>query len=471
MSHRTRTVAVSVAAAAALFAVATTAAFAKPATATVTRAAVPPGAIKHIVVIDLENEDFDDTFGPSSPATYLNGPLRDQGELIENYYATSHASLGNYISQVSGQASTPIGEQRLHQPGHAAAALRRLLRRRRRAPTPTRRRWPGQVVGDGCVYPAPTATSHGAQTIGDQLDAQHGARTPDRTSRWRAYAEDMGNIPSRDYGVPDPMGGTDCAHPPIGGVDVVEPAVAGDQYATRHVGVLYLHSVIDDVARCAAHVVPLGTVTARRERRARHLHRPPRRGLLRSRRPRRSSRSSRRTCATTATTPPAPAPTPRAGTPGGLVGADLWLKHWMPLILGSPAYQSGKMLVVVTFDEGNPLKTAARVRGVLRGTAGPELAVAGICADSWAVRCPGAGAWLDRVPGRREGGRAILLNPKYIVPGSVNATAYNHYSALRSYEDLLGITSGGDDGLGHLGFAAVGGLAPFGPDVFNARCR
>jgi hypothetical protein len=37
---------------------------------------------------------------------------------------------------------------------------------------------------------------------------------------------------------------------------------------------------------------------------------------------------------------------------------------------------------------------------------------------------------------------------------------------LRSYEDLLGLTTGGTDGEGHLGFAAAKGLAPFGPDVF-----
>jgi hypothetical protein len=64
---------------------------------------------------------------------------------------------------------------------------------------------------------------------------------------------------------------------------------------------------------------------------------------------------------------------------------------------------------------------------------------------------------------------AVLLNPRYIVPGSVNTTGeYKHFSALRSYEDLLGLTRGGDDGLGHLGFAAEPGLAPFGRDVFNA---
>ncbi len=33
---------------------------------------VPPGAIKHIIVIELENESYSSTFGASSPATYLN---------------------------------------------------------------------------------------------------------------------------------------------------------------------------------------------------------------------------------------------------------------------------------------------------------------------------------------------------------------------------------------------------------------
>jgi len=71
---------------------------------------------------------------------------------------------------------------------------------------------------------------------------------------------------------------------------------------------------------------------------------------------------------------------------------------------------------------------------------------------------------------QRGGGQvgAVLLNSRYIVPGTDNTTgSYNHYSALRSYEDLLGLRRGGTDGLGHLGFAAEPGLAPFGRDVFN----
>ena len=46
---------------------------------------------------------------------------------------------------------------------------------------------------------------------------------------------------------------------------------------------------------------------------------------------------------------------------------------------------------------------------------------------------------------------------------------YDHYSALRSYEDILGITRGGDDGFGHLGYAATAGARPFGKDVFSRR--
>ena len=40
-------------------------------------------------------------------------------------------------------------------------------------------------------------------------------------------------------------------------------------------------------------------------------------------------------------------------------------------------------------------------------------------------------------------------------------------SALRSYEDLLGIDRGGADGHGHLGYAGRGQYETFGSDVFN----
>lgn len=63
--------------------------------------------------------------------------------------------------------------------------------------------------------------------------------------------------------------------------------------------------------------------------------------------------------------------------------------------------------------------------------------------------------------------RGVVFISRFIKPGSVSNQPYNHYSWLRSTEDTFGITTGGIDGQGHLGFAGVEGLRPFGPDVYN----
>jgi hypothetical protein len=63
---------------------------------------------------------------------------------------------------------------------------------------------------------------------------------------------------------------------------------------------------------------------------------------------------------------------------------------------------------------------------------------------------------------------SVLISP-YIRPGSVSKRFYNHYSWLRTMEDLFAVAhhSRGLDGQGHIGYAAQPGLAPFGPDVFT----
>ena len=71
----------------------------------------------------------------------------------------------------------------------------------------------------------------------------------------------------------------------------------------------------------------------------------------------------------------------------------------------------------------------------------------------------------DTTPGGGITG-SVLLSP-YITPGSVSDQPYNHYSWLRSMEDLFGVHDGGADGRGHLGYAGADGLRPFGPDVYN----
>jgi phosphatidylinositol-3-phosphatase len=424
------------------------------ATPAVTRAAVERGDITHVVVIDLENESFSTTFGATSPATYLNSVLVPKGELVENYYATSHVSQGNYISQISGQAATPtqnndcIDLSTLRKPPVLGGFT---------DITPGTPAADGQVVGDGCVFPA------SVPTIGSQLDARYAGESDVRLP-WRAYVEDMGNNPARDYGTTDPSGGTDCAHPPIGGPDYSNSASVGDQYATRHNPFVYFHSIIDNTALCNSRVVPLGTLSVgtggARDTFTGHLAA--------------DLREKETTPALSFVVPnlcndghdaKCVAPDIEGGSAGGLAAADLWLKHWMPLLLDSPAYRSGEMLIVVTFDEAGFGDT----RACCGQQPGPNLSnpgyspILGLFGLQTPPTSPGV------YPGGGQVG-AVLLNAKLIKAGTRNTTGYyNHYSALRSYEDILDLRAGGTDGYGHLGLAATATLRPFGTDVFTAH--
>ena len=91
----------------------------------------------------------------------------------------------------------------------------------------------------------------------------------------------------------------------------------------------------------------------------------------------------------------------------------------------------------------------------------------------------------DFTPGGGDTG-TVLISP-LIKPGTVSSTYYNHYSTLRTLEDLFltgqsctepsnldtplpaGTVCGGLDGQGHIGYAAQAGLASFGSDVFTAE--
>lgn len=57
---------------------------------------------------------------------------------------------------------------------------------------------------------------------------------------------------------------------------------------------------------------------------------------------------------------------------------------------------------------------------------------------------------------------AVALSP-CIAPGAVSPVPYNHYSMLRSVEDIFGLR--------HLGYAALPNESSFGADIFTRRCR
>jgi phospholipase C len=340
-----------------------------------------PPPIKHVFLIVLENESFDDAFGPASPATYLSQELPRQGQLLPQYYGIGHASLDNYVAMVSGQApNVQTQGDCVFYTDFVALPLGLDAN--------------GQVAGTGCVYPA------NVPTVVDQLEAAGFS--------WKGYMEDMAATPGEP---------ATCRHPALNSMDSTQSARAEDQYAVRHNPFMYFHSIIDDAERCDAHVVDLENLRA--------------------------------DLGSTTTTPNYVFITPDLcsdghdtdcvdGRPGGLVSADEFLKEWVPLITASPAFRDSGLLLVY-FDES--------------GFTGAEGATA-CCGETFGPNTPLPGLF---GPGGGRSG-AVLLS-QYTQPGSVNDTAYNHYSLLRSIENLFG--------LDYIGFAKQSGLKAFGEDVYN----
>ena len=375
-------------------------------------AAEPP--IRHIFVITLENKNFSATFGPHSDAPYLAQTLKAKGALLTQYYGTGHSSLDNYVAMMSGQASTPQTSADcdifadFHQAGTAPD---------------------GQAVGQGCVYPA------SVKTLANQLMK--------KGLTWKGYMGDMGNDPERESAT--------CGHPALNTPDLTEKAEApsaavplGDMYATRHDPFMYFHSVID-LPACRQDVVNLHQLKSD----------------LRS----------------VATTPNFSYITPNLcddghdspcanGGPGGLKSINTFLQEWIPLILDSPAYQKDG-LIIINFDEGGKGQIEKMATGTVVTVYGAT------CCDQ--QEGPNLGRTYPVVRTRMSHGRLItvktvsfggdrtgaLLLSKYIRPGTVSNVGYNHYSLLKSLEEIFGIHQ-------YLGYAGQKGLAAFGSDVFTS---
>jgi hypothetical protein len=113
-------------------------------------------------------------------------------------------------------------------------------------------------------------------------------------------------------------------------------------------------------------------------------------------------------------------------------------------------------MLVITWDEA-----------AVASSAGDGKADADGCCDEHVVNTPraaGIGSDLSGVTSivGSGGGRtgALVLSP-FVRAGTVSTVPYNHYSLLRTVEDLFG--------LGHLGYAGqASGVVDFGADVFTA---
>ena len=164
----------------------------------------PP--VKHVFLIVLGDNGYEEAFGAASPAPYLAKTLRGQGELLANYYAVTQGELANQIALISGQG--PTAETAANCPNYTDIA-------------PATVGVGGQVEGSGCVYPA------AAQTLPGQLAAGG--------MKWKAYVEDIGN-----GGAEQP---TTCRHPTLGGPDGSQAPLPGDAYETWRNPFVYFHSL------------------------------------------------------------------------------------------------------------------------------------------------------------------------------------------------------------------------------------
>jgi hypothetical protein len=375
------------------------------------KAVAAPAAVKihHVFIIVLENEGFETTFGPHSPAVYLNS-LTQRGALLDHYYGIGHASLDNYIAMISGQGPNPVTQ------GDCQSFVDFDT-------TKTARN--GQVIGRGCVYPAST------QTIAGQLER--------KGLSWKAYEEDMGGDPARESAV--------CGHPALGAADGTQHAEKNDQYATRHNPFVYFHGIIDKPA-CAAHVVNLTALRA-------------------------DLKSADQTPNYAFITPNlchdghdgAKGKPCVDGEPGGLVSADAFLRGLVPDILASPAFKDGGLLIV-TFDESDldarrdPVTKKVTLTGGDAEACCEEPASPNIAAGDKVFGAPDRGPGIFGPGGGRIG--AVLISSA-VAPGTVSHRPYNHYALLRTIEDLFRLK--------HLGYAGQPGLQGFGPDVFTVETR
>lgn len=334
--------------------------------------------IRHVFVIMMENEGYDDTFGGAN--TYLSHTLPAQGAMLTNYYGIGHFSNDNYTGFISGQP--PTADNQLDCIGSGFVNF----------PTGSGQDANGIQQGNGCVYPA------AVPTLANQLTADG--------LTWKGYEEDMGNIPTRESAT--------CGHPTVGGSDGTASAVAGDGYASRHDPFVYFHSIID-TPQCNTDVVPLGNTSG---------------GLP-------ASAPSGTTGLVTdlqsvATTPNFSFITPNLCDDGhdypctnetspdtsNVNDISDWLQTWIPIIKASPAYQQDG-LIEVTFDESDTSDATA------------------CCGETPGPAATSGGNGIFGPGGGRIG--TILISPS-ITPGLVVAkTSYNHYSSLASIEDLFGL--------------------------------
>jgi hypothetical protein len=254
-----------------------------------------------------------------------------------------------------------------------------------------------QLLGSGCVYPDST------QTLAGQLSA--------KGLTWRAYVE----------GIDEGGALGTCPHPALGQADPsAQEAASSGPYATFRNPFVYFDAITGS-PQCAADDIGLDKLGG-------DLASPKRTPSFAYIVPDRCHDGNPTPCS--------------AGAPAGLAPADTFLKQVVPEITGSKAYKESGLLVI-TVDEAP--------------SSGAFADSSSCCGQPLFPNAP-----TKTLTGAPSGGGAVgalLLSP-YVKAGTTSQQLFNHFSLLRTIEDLFGV--------GHLGYAALSAVKSFEPAMFTA---
>jgi hypothetical protein len=254
-------------------------------------AAVSLPPIKHVFLVMLSSQGFNQSFGTAKGHPYLATTLRKEGELISQYYGVASSPLANEIALISGQG--PTQDTAANCPVFTTIA-------------PTGNAASSQVLGNGCVYPQATGS------LPTQL--------ADNGNTWRAYIQGVDQGPT---GQPK-----SCRYPDAGATDPNQAATTTDPYVT-HLNPFVYFAALTTGTQCAQDDVGLDKLAKdlKQEKTTPNL-----------------SYIAPDACHDGSDTPCIP------GAPAGLAQSEAFLKTVIRDIKASPAYKADGM-IVVTFDQ------------------------------------------------------------------------------------------------------------------------
>jgi hypothetical protein len=210
-------------------------------------------------------------------------------------------------------------------------------------------------------------------------------------------------------------------------------AAQGARYTTFRNPFVYFHGVIDSAAACAAQDVGMEALGA-------------------------DLKSAKRTPTLSYIVPSLcddGGPTPCAsGQAAGALTADAFLKKVVPQIVSSKAYKQGGLLAI-TVDQAPNMGVEADSSSCCGQPRFPNL-----LAPAPASAAPPA-ASVGQLPPSGGGQVGALLLSPFVKAGGVDEDPYNHFSLLRTIEDLFGLK--------HLGYAGASGVSSFNGAVFAGK--